>query len=67
MEQTDVICPKCKSSQWGRGKQSGYASVAPMDKIFSFNSALIHIICTDCGYILESYVEQPEKFKRKET
>ncbi|WP_339167593.1 transcription initiation factor TFIIIB [Brevibacillus sp. FSL L8-0520] len=63
METTATPCPKCYATEWGKGKQSGYASIAPMNKIFSTNSAVIHIICTSCGYILESYVEKPTKFQ----
>ena len=59
-------CPKCGSKELGRGKHSGYALMSSVDKM-SMGSPIEYIICTDCGYILESYVTKPEKFKGKIT
>ncbi|WP_040285951.1 hypothetical protein [Sporosarcina koreensis] len=55
-------CPKCGSRELGRGKQNGYAVMTPVSKI-RFGSAVEFLLCTDCGFILESYVSNPEKFK----
>ncbi len=55
-------CPKCGSKELGKGKQNGYAAVQPQNKM-SFGSDIYFIICTDCGFIIESYVKKPEKFK----
>lgn len=55
-------CPKCGGKELGRGKQNGYAVLQPYYKM-SFGSEIEHIICTECGFIIESYVKKPEKFK----
>lgn len=55
-------CPKCGSTELGYGKQSGYASMSTVNKA-SFGSAITFVVCTDCGFIIESYVAKPEKFK----
>lgn len=56
-------CPKCSSTSIGKGKLSGYASMAPLGKLFSLGSAIIADICTNCGHILSMKVSNPEKFK----
>ncbi|MDU9694009.1 transcription initiation factor TFIIIB [Priestia aryabhattai] len=56
-------CPKCGSKELGKGRQDSYAVVRPIYKRVSLGSAVEHIICTDCGLIIESYVKNPEKFK----
>ncbi|GKV69773.1 hypothetical protein NCCP2716_22710 [Sporosarcina sp. NCCP-2716] len=60
--QTPTACPKCGSQELGRGKQNGYAVMSPVSKV-RFGSAVEYLLCTDCGYIIESYVKNPEKFK----
>ena len=54
-------CPKCGESEIGIGKQSGYARMESGK--LNFGSSIIHTICTNCGYIIESYVEKPDNFK----
>ncbi|MCC5910884.1 MAG: transcription initiation factor TFIIIB [Clostridiaceae bacterium] len=56
-------CPKCSSTDIGKGKLSGYASMVPVNKVFSMGSPIIAEICTNCGYILGLKVSSPEKFK----
>lgn len=56
-------CPKCGSQEIGRGKQSGYAGVTPYEKM-GFSHSLVLIICTDCGWVIGSYVENPTPFKK---
>lgn len=56
-------CPKCGGKELGRGKHSGYAAMFPYDRGF-FGSDVEYIICTECGFIIESYVKKPKKFKR---
>nr|WP_276519765.1 transcription initiation factor TFIIIB [Bacillus infantis] len=46
----------------GKGFQNGYAVIRPENKM-SFGTPVEHIICTGCGYIIESYVTKPKKFK----
>lgn len=55
-------CPKCGGKELGKGKHSGYAAMYPYNKM-SFGSDVEYIICTECGFIIESYVKKPEKFK----
>ncbi|MFJ7667074.1 transcription initiation factor TFIIIB [Lysinibacillus sp. NPDC097195] len=55
-------CPKCGGTELGKGKHSGYAVMVPSNRM-SFGSEIEYILCTDCGFILESYVKKPEKFK----
>ncbi|WP_377889053.1 transcription initiation factor TFIIIB [Alkalihalobacillus sp. R86527] len=56
-------CPKCGGTELGKGKHSGYAVMSPMKKKLSFGSEIEYVLCTDCGFIIESYVKNPEKFK----
>ena len=55
-------CPKCGETELGIGKHSGYSAMAPLNKV-SFGSNVEYLICTSCGYIIEGYVQKPEKFK----
>ncbi len=56
-------CPKCGGTDIGKGKQDGYAVMLPANKVMSLGSEILYSICTDCGFIIESYVRKPEKFK----
>ncbi|MFK7681865.1 transcription initiation factor TFIIIB [Priestia megaterium] len=55
-------CPKCGDTELGKGIQTGYGSMSPNKKI-SVGSNIEYIICVRCGYIIEGYVTNPEKFK----
>ena len=55
-------CQKCGGKELGKGRHSGNSAIAPYKKI-SFGSNVVYIICTDCGFIIESYVTKPEQFK----
>ncbi|WLR54730.1 transcription initiation factor TFIIIB [Mesobacillus subterraneus] len=57
-------CPKCGGTEIGKGKQAGYAVMHPENRVMSLGSEILHIICTNCGFIIESYVRKPEKFKQ---
>lgn len=57
-----VQCPKCGCTEIGYGKQGGYATVNANGKL-SLGSPIMFVICTDCGYIVESYVTKPNRFK----
>ena len=59
---TVQACPKCRSSEFGKGKQNGNANMFPVGKM-SLGSEIEHLLCTNCGYIIESYVKSPGKFK----
>ena len=54
-------CPKCGGKELGKGKHSGSGSMFPYNKAFGVD--VEHIICTECGFIIESYVKNPKKFK----
>ncbi|MBT2684762.1 transcription initiation factor TFIIIB [Bacillus sp. ISL-37] len=57
-------CPKCGGTEIGKGKHAGYAVMYPENKVMSLGSEILYVICTDCGFIIESYVKKPEKFKQ---
>lgn len=58
----ETVCQKCGGKELGKGKHSGYATIYPENKM-SLGSDIDYIICTECGFIIESYVKKPEKFK----
>lgn len=54
-------CPYCKGNRFVEGKQSGYATIAPTRKVFTFKSQILyHQICLDCGAVVKSYVKDLE-------
>lgn len=55
-------CPKCGGVELGRGKHSGMGSVYPYGKM-GLTSEVEILLCTDCGFIIESYVTKPKRFK----
>lgn len=57
------ICPCCKNSEFELGKQIGIASIFSVKKPLTRGSHVTHVICTKCGYIVESYVEKPHNFR----
>ncbi|WP_350224362.1 transcription initiation factor TFIIIB [Lysinibacillus sp. fls2-241-R2A-57] len=54
------------SKMWWEGvrerKHTGAGVMYPDNKP-GLGSVVEYIICTDCGFIIESYVKKPEKFK----
>lgn len=58
-------CTKCGGMELGKGIQTDYAALAPYKKVFGLGSAVVHTLCTDCGFIIESHVEKPHRFKSK--
>lgn len=59
-----TTCKYCNSSNIGEGRQAGQGAIIPVGKYTLFSTVtLYHIICTDCGSILHSYVEQPQRFR----
>lgn len=54
-------CPYCGGKEFVEGKQSGYATVYPSNKTFTFKTqVLYHKICLNCGTIIRSYVKNPK-------
>lgn len=58
------VCPQCGGTNIGKGNQTGYASVTLYKRMGFAGHRLVHLICTDCGWVLGSYVENPEAFKK---
>ncbi len=55
-------CPHCGEENNVLAAQQGYANVTPVGKIFTMKEqSLYHIVCLNCGTIIRSYVEQPQK------
>ncbi|MGE7921205.1 transcription initiation factor TFIIIB [Viridibacillus sp. NPDC093762] len=50
-------CPKCGEKELGKGKRSGYGVMFPDNKMNFVGSVVEYIICTECGFIIESYVK----------
>ena len=56
-------CPYCGSRKITTGIQSGYGQIAA--GTFGRSSALIHDICTHCGAVVLSRVDNKELFIKK--
>nr|WP_300004042.1 hypothetical protein [Tissierella sp.] len=57
-------CPRCGSKEIGQGKQTYQGKMHPIDSITVLaGSNIVADICTDCGYIIEMRVVNPELFK----
>ena len=56
-------CPFCGSHKITTGIQSGYGAIATGG--FGRSTALVHDICTECGAVLLSRVDNVEPFVRK--
>lgn len=56
-------CPYCGGTEFGRGKQRGYAKLVT-GALDLAGDNLNHIICMNCGSVVRSYVEHPDKFKK---
>lgn len=55
-------CPYCGGTEFGEGYQSFQARMQSKNNVFK-NSQIFHVICLDCGSIVRSYVEKPDKFR----
>ncbi len=61
-------CPYCGEGEFVEARQEGYASLTPVGKIFTLKQqALYHILCTNCGRVVESYVKNPKKLVTEES
>lgn len=59
-------CPYCGKQEFVEGKQEGYGSIAPANKVLTFKSQILyHIICLNCGAVVKSYVKEPQKIVTK--
>ncbi|WP_106769081.1 transcription initiation factor TFIIIB [Paenibacillus faecalis] len=68
MDHNKTICPKCGSRETSKGVQYNQGNVYPVKKtvFMGFGSEVLHIFCSKCGFIKESFVKNPEKFKDKD-
>ena len=54
-------CPKCGCTIIGRGYHLKNGAIIPYGGLFK-SSAVLYEICTNCGYIIAGYVDEPEMF-----
>lgn len=57
-------CPFCGSTEFVEGFQSSYGAVTGRENYWS-GQALRHIICRNCGSVVHSYVDNPEKLLKR--
>lgn len=57
------VCPYCGSHKITIGIQSGYGQIAT--GVFGRSSALVHDICTSCGAVVLSRVDNLDLFTKK--
>jgi hypothetical protein len=53
-------CPECGSGRIGAGRTNGAPVINLKDALRV--SGIIHEFCLDCGYVVASYVANPEAF-----
>lgn len=46
----------------GIAVQQVNGSLRPKNKMSFGSNSIEHVVCTQCGFIVESYVTKPEKF-----
>lgn len=55
-------CPYCGGNNFGEGYQLAQGSI--VKSLWAFKaSKVIHIICKDCGSIVHSRIEDPERLQ----
>lgn len=60
----NLKCPYCGETEFVEGKQDGYGTVTPANKVLTLKSQdLYHVICLNCGTVVRSYVKEPLKLK----
>lgn len=57
---TITQCPFCGGTEFVEGYQAGYGAVTGRESIWT-GQYLRHIICRNCGSVVHSYVDNPEK------
>jgi predicted nucleic-acid-binding Zn-ribbon protein len=56
-------CKKCNSTEFAEG--TDFMPIKPLDKKLSMGSNKIYTFCLNCGEIVSTRVENPEKFRTK--
>lgn len=57
-------CPFCSGHEFVAGYQSAYGAVTGQDNVWS-GQVLRHIICRNCGSVVHSYIDDPEKLLKR--
>ena len=57
-------CPFCGGTEFVYGYQSGYGAVTGNQTLLS-DQWLYHVICRNCGSVVHSYVNNPEKLLKR--
>ncbi|WFD09842.1 transcription initiation factor TFIIIB [Tepidibacter hydrothermalis] len=63
MEKEKKKCPECGCTEIGGGNFIDYTKLKPINAIIA-SSRVTAEVCTNCGYILNMRVSDPEKFKK---
>ena len=61
-----TACPKCGKQEWKKGMILAAAAIVqmvPQNNKRSKSSPISALYCGNCGFIMESYVEHPEKLE----
>ncbi len=57
-------CPFCGGTEFVEGYQDGYGAITGNQSIL-LSQALHHVICRNCGSVVHSYVDNPEKLLKR--
>ena len=55
-------CPKCHGTEFGKG--TDFVAVRPLDKKLSLGSNKIFTFCLNCGEVVSTRIENPDKFRK---
>lgn len=58
----EAKCPKCNGTEFAQG--TDFMAIKPLDKKLSTGSNKIYTFCLNCGEIISTRVEQPQKFRK---
>lgn len=58
----EIKCPKCNGTEFSQG--TDFMAIKPLDKKFSTGSNKIYTFCLNCGEIVSTRVEHPQKFRK---
>ena len=58
-------CPFCGGTEFVYGYQAGYGAIMRDQSLLAAGQALRYIICRNCGSVVHSYVDNPEKLLKR--
>ncbi len=61
MNMKNLVCTYCGGTEMVRGVQTGYASITKIKGWLG--QSLYYDICANCGTVVRSFVENPEKLR----